>query len=271
MFKQTRLALATAAIVALAACSPKMQTATPVASTATVQLLFATPNTSDLVQDLLSHYADSSPDTTFVFDSAPYSQLVARTSQDDAVYFVSHHRPNDPNLWSAPLALDGIVAVVHPQNSIDNLTTSQFRQIYQGFIMNWVDVGGTANPITLYSRETGAAIREEFDRLVMGQRVTSPNAQIVPSTEASIQRVVQDINGIAYAPLSQLDSSIKVLSIDGIMPTTQTIGDQVYPLRSTIFIVGPEEPSAPLAAFVSWVQSEDGQATVSQKYIPLID
>ena len=82
---------------------------------------------------------------------------------------------------------------------------------------------------------------------------------------------VQDINGIAYAPLSQLDSSIKVLSIDGIMPTTQTIGDQVYPLRSTIFIVGPEEPSAPLAAFVSWVQSEDGQATVSQKYIPLID
>lgn len=271
MFKQTRLALATAAIVALAACSPKMQTATPVASTATVQLLFATPNTANLVQDLLSHYAESSPDTTFVFDSAPYSQLVARTSQDDAVYFVSHHRPNDPDLWSAPLALDGIVAIVHPQNNIDNLTTSQFRQIYQGFIMSWLDVGGGANPITLYSRETGAAIREEFNRLVMGQRVTSPNAQIVPSTEASVQSVAQDINGIAYAPLSQLDNSIKMLAIDDIVPSAQTILNQVYPLRSTIFIVGPEEPSAALAAFVSWIQSDEGQATVSQRFIPLFD
>lgn len=271
MFKPTRLAIATAAIVALVACSPKTQTATPVASTATVTPLFATPNTADLVQDLLAQYAQLSIDASFAFDSVPYSQLAANVTHEDALYFVSHHRPNDPNLWSAPLALDGIVAITNPRNPVETLTTAQFRQIYQGFLMNWSEAGGTDAPITLYSRETGSAIRAEFDRLVMGQRVTSPNAQIVPSTQAAIERVTHDTNGIAYAPLSQLDGTLKVLAIDGVVPDVQTITSQIYPLRSTIFIVGPSEPLEPLASFISWIQSEDGQAIVSERFISLFN
>ncbi|QPC81801.1 substrate-binding domain-containing protein [Phototrophicus methaneseepsis] len=269
MFKQTKRVLATAALMALVACNPQMHPATPSPTAAESYTVYTTSNAAPLVESLLSHYNESLSEELFRYDVGNHGQLLAGLGDNELDYFVSHHRPNDDDIWAAPIAQDGIVAIVHADNAITNLTTALLRQIYQGFITNWAELGGENITITLYSREAGSAVRAEFDRLVMGQRVTSPNAQIVPSTQAAILSITEDRGGLAYIPLSQLTSQVHALSIDDIPPTQDSVAQQIYPLRSTLFIIGREEPKEPYAALISWIQSTVGQNIVSEHYIPL--
>jgi phosphate transport system substrate-binding protein len=46
------------------------------------------------------------------------------------------------------IALDGIIPVVHPSMKINNITTEQLRNIYNGKITNWKDLGGPNRPIS---------------------------------------------------------------------------------------------------------------------------
>ena len=43
-------------------------------------------------------------------------------------------------LTAEPLAIDGIAVIVHPDNSVEDLTTEQVRQIYTGEVTTWADV-----------------------------------------------------------------------------------------------------------------------------------
>lgn len=43
-------------------------------------------------------------------------------------------------LTAEPLAIDGIAVIVHPDNSVEDLTMEQVRQIYTGEVTTWADV-----------------------------------------------------------------------------------------------------------------------------------
>jgi hypothetical protein len=45
----------------------------------------------------------------------------------------------------------------------------------------------------------------------------------------------------------------------------------LYPLRSTIYIVVISEPEGVYREFVGWIQSPVGQEIVAKRYTPLID
>ena len=68
------------------------------------------------------------------------------------------------------------------------------------------------------------------------------------------------------------DEHIKLLAIDGVMPSDETLADGTYPLVSTTYMVMREtEPEGSAARqLADWILSEEGQAVAKEAgYVPL--
>ncbi len=267
--KSAKRTLTIVAITALVGCSsPKVPAATSTLDMVTLHV-HATTATYPLLLDLSNQ--NTFPAFTFDTETGNYHTMIDRLISGDAPYFFSNHLPADSTLWAAPVAQDGIAIIVHPDNTIDGLTIDQLRHIYQGRVSNWHDCGGAEGNIIILSRENGSGTRAEFERLVMGERRTTPGAQLAPSSAAMVVSVASLPGSIGYVSVSYVDSSVHPLMVDGIAPTLDNVAGNLYPLRSTVFVVGKDEPRDEYRLFIGWVQGIDGQAIVARRYAPLFN
>ena len=64
------------------------------------------------------------------------------------------------------VAYDCIIPVVHPSNTMKNITMQQLKEIYMGKTKNWKDVGGPDMPIVVISRDTSSGTYEVWEEKV---------------------------------------------------------------------------------------------------------
>ncbi len=264
---RTKRTLVIAAFTLVSCSSRIVPAATPTFQTTTLRL-YATTATAPLINDLAASYSHFYP-YTFDIVTGNYEAMLDSLLRGDSRYFLSNHLPTD-TLWAAPVGQDGIAIIVHPVNPLTELTTAQLRRIYQGHIPNWRELGGADADMVVISREDGSGTRAEFEQLVMGERRTTLGARIAPSSSAVLRSVAQLPGGIGYVSMGYLDSSVRAMSIDGVAPTLDNVYENTYPLRSTLYFVGLEEPQDDYRIFIGWVQSPEGQAVVAHHYAPLL-
>jgi phosphate transport system substrate-binding protein len=258
----------------LVSCSGSgVPASTPTQSAPTSLRLLTTTPTLPLVQNVTSAYTAMNPSIRFDIRSGNYASMLEEVVQGEAPYFVTNHFPLDSqteDLWAAPLGQDGIAVIVHPDNPIQGLTTELLRDIFQGWTTNWSAIGGADEPIVVISREDGSGTRAEFESLVMGERETTPSAQVAPSSAAVVLSVARTPGSIGYISMSYVNSTVRVLPIDGVLPLPTTIAESTYPLRSIVYIVGLAEPEGDFRAFIAWMQSIEGQTVISRTHAALI-
>src|SRR5688572_21627882 len=140
--QRAKRVLAIATFTLITSCTPQMiPAATP--PTALVPLrLYATSATLPLMHELASVYGRTHSAVVFDALEGNYESIVERLMLMETPYFNSNHLPADSPLWAAPIAQDGIAVVVNPQNTVNGLTVEQLRDIYQGHITHWSEVGG---------------------------------------------------------------------------------------------------------------------------------
>ncbi|MCU0475448.1 MAG: substrate-binding domain-containing protein [Anaerolineae bacterium] len=221
---------------------------------------------------LIIEAASAYPEVDFSLEvrGANYRQGVAALRRGDAHLMVtSHLRPEDAQvLWAAPLTTDVLALIAHPSVVLDGLSIAQLRMAYQGQVNDWAQWGGAPLPLTVVSREAGADVRAEFERLVMGARRTTGAALTTASDAGVLALVRETVGAVGYVPLSMVEAGVRVLSIDGVLPSTVTLTDQTYPLRSTVYAVALAEPTDSARRFIAWLQSPDGQAVLMRRFRP---
>ncbi|MFO7321867.1 MAG: phosphate ABC transporter substrate-binding protein [Chloroflexota bacterium] len=255
----------------LVSCSSQIvPAATPTINTALLRL-YTTTAVLPLANELTSAYSKRFPMLAFDITSGNYEAMVEQVERDAEAYLMTNHLPTESPLLGFPIGQDGIAIIVHPDNDITGLTTEQIRSLYQGRVSNWRDVGGPDRDVTLISRENGSGSRAEFDRLIMGDRRTSPTALIAPSSAAMVTSVSRDPNAIGYVSMSYLGPTVRAVAVDGVAPTLENVANNSYPLRSTIFIVGQREPEGDFRSFIGWVQSPEGQTVVTRSHAALAE
>lgn len=170
-----------------------------------------------------------------------------------------------------PIAIDGITLVVNPESQVDNLTLEQVRLIYSGQITNWSEVGGKDGAINTFTREEGSGTRGAFEDLVMkGAKISSKTG--VQNTTGSLRTAVAgDPHAIAYISLGNVNDSIKVLAVDGVLPKSETIKNGSYKLTRSFFYLTGEQPRGNARNFIDFVLSPDGQQIVRQNFISISD
>lgn len=167
------------------------------------------------------------------------------------------------DLSSFVVAKDGIAVIVHSKNPVDNLSTNQVRDIFNGNIRNWTEVGGADRPITVVSREAGSGTRSSFEAITGGIRLTR-DAIIQDSNGTVRETVANDESTIGYLSHGLLNEKIKAISIDGYPCTDEAILDGKYPLVRPVFFLTKGEPEGEVKAFIDYVLSPEGQRTIKE-------
>ena len=165
-----------------------------------------------------------------------------------------------PNLKPVPIAVDGIAVIVNPQNTVNNLTLNQTRDIFTGNITNWNQVGGSNAKINVVNREEGSGTRDGIQKIVLKGGNFGSGGITQSSTGAVRSYVAGDPNAVGYISFAEVDNSVKALSIDGVAPTYDTIANGTYPIQRDLLFVTNGDPSGNTKAFIEFTLSPAGQA-----------
>ncbi|MBR0597143.1 phosphate ABC transporter substrate-binding protein [Sinanaerobacter chloroacetimidivorans] len=178
------------------------------------------------------------------------------------------------------IAKDGVAVVVNPESTVTDLTIEQIKKIYTGEIKNWKEVGGEDAPIVVVSREEGSGTRGAFTEITKvmskneaGEEIdgTTKDALVQGSTGAVMQTVATTPNTIGYVSLGSLSDSVKVVKVEGVAPSEETVLSGEYKIsRPFIYVVSGELTEA-AKLYIDFVMSEEGQAIVEESgFIPVI-
>lgn len=182
------------------------------------------------------------------------------------------------------IASDALIFVVNADNPVDNLSTEQVRQIYSGEITNWSEVGGNDAPIMAFQRNEDAGSQALMVKLVMrGLPMAEAPMEYVIGSMGMLMEAVKGYDNSAnaigysvyyYANDMQMAQGLKILSIDGVAPTAETIRSGEYPHLNAYYCVIPANAAAdsPNRILYEWLMTEEGQRLLDMEgYVSVLD
>lgn len=165
----------------------------------------------------------------------------------------------DLGLYDTAVAMDAIAVIVNPDNPIESLTSDQVRAIFKGEITNWSQVGGDDRRIGLVNRDEASGTREAFFKILMHEELFDPAAAVLPGT-GQVRSVVGEAAGaIGYISYGFVNDDVKLIAVDGVRPSEETIKDGSYPIQRTLHFFTKGEPTGPAADFIEYVISDKVQ------------
>ena len=168
------------------------------------------------------------------------------------------------------VALDGIIAIVHPSMKMDNISMQQLRDIYNGKIKSWSEIGGPNRPIAAVSRDTSSGTYEVWEEKVLKKDPVRADALLVASNGQMVQTVAKNPYAIGYIGIGYMDKSVKVLKVEGKTATESSVRDGSWPIARGLYMYTNGNPSGVIAKFISFQLSKEGQDIVNKvKYVSL--
>lgn len=171
-----------------------------------------------------------------------------------------------PYIWE--VAIDALSIVVHPSNSVGQITYEDLRRIYLGEVTNWNQLGGPNLVIVVVSRDSSSGTYGTFKELVLENEEVTAGALFQASNGAVATTVASTPGAIGYVGLGYLQPSLKALSLAKtpagpyVMPSVGTAISFEYPLSRPLFFVTNGYPKDEIAEIVKFILSDEGQALV---------
>ena len=254
---------------ALAACQaqpapPPAITPSPLPATLRIGL---SSSAAALAEWVTEPYMAQTKQTSPQFILANNVTLFADLTTGQLEAILVHHIPVGSPGWFNPVALDGLVIVVHPDNPVQDLSLGEVQALFNGRITNWSALGGPDLAIHLVSREQGAGTRAILQQRVLAEQRISINALIQPDDSSLLVAVTADPAAIGYSMMgTAVAANVNLLTIEGIAATPLTTADQTYSLTAPLYFLSPLEPQGQLRHFLAWLQSEEGQGVIGEWY-----
>lgn len=166
-------------------------------------------------------------------------------------------------LNATTVAYDGIVVVVNKDNTVNNLTTEQIKDIFTGKITSWKELGYEDRPIVLIGREAGSGTRDGFESATNSKDMCDYRQELT-STGDVLTTVAQNKNAIGYISFAASSKKVKTLSVNGVEPSEKSIEEGKYTLqRPFVFVTSKQQALSDLdKAFVDYVFSPEARELI---------
>lgn len=184
-------------------------------------------------------------------------------------------------LHLTPIGREAFVFFVNAKNPVNGLTVAEIQRIYTGEITNWKDVGGKNQKIRAYQRDEGSGSQTALQMVMAGLPLMEPDREeVIDGMGGIINQVAAYRNydgalGFTFRFYSNEmvgNNQIRLLALNGVTPTKETIRDGSYPISSYFYAVtaspigqpAPEETNPTLKSFLDWCLSGQGQWIVEE-------
>src|SRR5256714_4745569 len=234
-----------------------------------------------LVPQLAEQFKAQHPGTTFDIAAEGSTTGIAAIIDGTAQIGMASRRAKPAEISAATakgvhmkptiVAYDGIAVIVNSANSIKSLTKKQVEQIFTGEVSDWSAVGGPGGKISIYTRNTSSGTYSDFKELAMKKRDYAGGSQKMAGNEQIAAEVGKNPNGVGYVGLAYTKAGgIKVMPIDGVLPSVQSVPAQTYPYARPTFYYTNGEPTGLAKQFVDFTISDAGQKIVEQVgFVPI--
>lgn len=183
--------------------------------------------------------------------------------------------PSDPEEFEYIVASwDALVFIVHKGNPVSSITPQQARDIYEGRINNWMQLGGRdLNLISVITTTRGSGgVGEALEKYILGGKRPLPvkNSTMQSSSTAIWEQLVEGMPE-AFASTgfgSARKRTVKMLKVNGVAPTRKNIISGAYPFRRPLYIVVKKNAKPEVRRFVEFVLSARGQRLISSFGMP---
>ena len=147
---------------------------------------------------------------------------------------------------------------------------------------NWSQVGGADAPIIPYQRPTGSGSQTAMLSLVMkDKKIMDPPTTQLQMEMGELVDAIADYDNAAdaigysyfyYVNTMYKRDTIKMLAVDGVAPSIETIKNGEYPIFTNGFIVlrADEPDDSPASKWVDAVLGKRGSSIIEAKgYVPV--
>lgn len=163
------------------------------------------------------------------------------------------------------VAYDCIVPVVHPSNSVTDLSLAQLKAIYKGDVMNWSELGGEDRRIVVVSRDTSSGTYEVWNEKVLNKERVFAGALLQASNGAVAQAVSRNKNAIGYIGIGYINKDVKALTVNGIVSSEETTLNGLYPVSRPLYMFTNGWPKDAMSVFINYMLNpEKGQRLVRE-------
>ncbi|HUS69229.1 MAG TPA: phosphate ABC transporter substrate-binding protein [Anaerolineae bacterium] len=169
-------------------------------------------------------------------------------------------------LEAVVIAYDAIAILVSDQNLVDSLTSDQLRDIFNGRILLWSEVGGEEADIQVLSREDGSGTRDAFEAAITGGDLVTSMAIVVPGSGAVGKLVAENPLAIGYSSSSGVPLGARALPLDGVAPGLEAVAQDRYPLIRRFILATQKNADEEVEAFVDFVLGPAGQVIVGKRF-----
>ena len=163
------------------------------------------------------------------------------------------------------IAVDCVVVVVHPDNPVEALTLDQLKGLYDGDIRNWQGVGGVDKQVIAINRDVSSGTFETWLEMVLKGARFRPDAQMQTSSGGVAYAVSGNRYAIGYIGLGYVTPKVKVVAVDGVMPSLATVRSGRYPLSRELYLFTRSDPPQIAADFIDFLVSPDGRRLVEKE------
>ena len=163
------------------------------------------------------------------------------------------------------IANDAISIIVHSSNPLNDISIQQIKDIYTGKIKNWKVLGGPNLPIVVISRDVSSGTYEVFNEKVLASAKVEGSAQLLASNNAVLSAVSNTPGAIGYVGLGYVNESVKLISVNKIIPSETTVKNGSYMLSRKLYMYTNGKAKGEVANYLGFIQSERGQQIVQEQ------
>ena len=179
-------------------------------------------------------------------------------------------------LESKPIGRDALVFIVNENNPVKSLTQQQLKDIYAGKITNWKDVGGEDADIVAFQRREDSGSQTLFQKLlIQGGELMDAPTELAPALMGELVDDIAEYNNAAnaigfsvYYYISEMYSKpgLRLLAVDGVTPSADTIADESYPLCNEFYAAVRQDsgPDTPERKVYDWLSTDAGRACIQK-------
>jgi len=180
-----------------------------------------------------------------------------------------------------PIGKEAFVFFVSNTNECNDLTTQNILDIYSGNVKNWMPITGKDEKIFAFQRPENSGSQTIMQKIMGDVPLADPLLEEYVSGMGGVSENVANYRNypgaIGYSfrffTTGMADSSdmIKLLSINGIAPTTENIATSLYPYTVSLYAITLEDNKLEtIKPFLEWMQDKEGQEIIEKiGYVPI--